>query len=95
MGVEEQIKRAVSTGKVLFGSKETERAILFGEAKYVFISEDLEENTKERFEYLLKLGKVPYKELEYTYKQLGEVLGKDYPVGALAILDAGKAKIEF
>ena len=38
MAIEEQIKRAVSTGKAVFGTKEAERALLFGEAKYIFYS---------------------------------------------------------
>ena len=94
MALEEQIKRAIATGEVVIGSKETERALLFGKAKYVFYSEDLEDVSKERFEYLLKLGKVPNKELKYTYRDLGQIIGKDYPVGALAVIVEGKAKIE-
>ena len=55
MNIEEQIKRAVSTGKVVIGTKRTEEALLFGKAKYVFFVSDLEPLAKERLLYLLKL----------------------------------------
>ncbi len=91
MSYEDQIKRALSTGSVLVGSKDTEKAILKGEAKYVFFSKDLEKQTKERFIYLLSLAKVPYVELDRTYKDFGSSLGRDHPIGALVVIKEGKA----
>lgn len=94
MGLNDQIKRAVTTGKVAVGGKESEKALLLGNVKYLFLSQDLEDQTKERMIYLASVAKVPCKELGYTYRELGEVLGKGHPVGVLAVIDEGKAKIE-
>jgi len=94
MNYEEEIKRAINTGKVIVGTKRTEEAILLENPKFVFFVSDLKELDKERLMYLLKIGKIPYKELNHTYKDFGELIGKDFPVGAIAVLDAGKSKIK-
>jgi len=94
MAIEEQIKRAATTGKVIAGAKECEKAILLGQAKFVFMSQDLDEQAKEKFLHILKVGKVPYKELAHSYLEMGEIIGKGHPAGVLAVLDEGKAKIE-
>jgi len=91
MGLEEQIKRAMSTGTVVLGTKKTEKTIMLGKAKYVFYSQDLDDAVKERLVYLLELGNIKNKEMPYTYKAFGEVLGQGFPVGALAVVSEGKA----
>ena len=91
MSMEDQIKRAISTGKVEFGVKSAEKALLLGTAKRVFISKDLQTSDKERLQFLIGLAKIPNVEVERTYKEFGASLGRDHPIGALVVLDEGKA----
>jgi ribosomal protein L30E len=93
MSVEAQLKRAYGTGKLVLGEKNTEKDLLNGKLKGVCFSKDLNSIKKERLLYFLKVAKLPYFELLYSPKDVGELIGVDYPVNALGIEDEGKASL--
>lgn len=94
MSLFDQIKRADSSGKVLYGIKDSEKSLLVDNPLYVIFSSDIEDISKERLLHLLKLSNVKYLEVKNTYKELGSLVGKDFPVGAITILDKGNSNIE-
>ena len=93
MAIEVQLKRAYTTGKMVLGTKNAEKALLNGELKGICFSRDIEGQAKERFLHYLSLEKLPFKELNFGPKEIGEIIGVDYPVTALGIISEGKAKL--
>ena len=93
MDINKEIRRAVDTGKVLFGVKETEKSVLKGDAGLIVISGNIPVQLKERTTQLCKVGIVSILEFEGTGLALGSVCGKPFVVSVLCIEKAGKSKI--
>jgi len=81
------ISLAAKAGKVVSGGFMVERAIISGEACFVFISEDASANTKKKFENKCKYYEVPY--VIYGNKtDLGHYIGKEDRT-TVAVIDEG------
>ncbi len=88
-----EIRRAVDTGKVSFGLRQSEKSILTGNAKLVVLSANTVLRAKEK---ILQLGKVAGSdvyEFKGTASSLGSVCGKPFVVSAMVVEDVGKSKV--
>lgn len=81
------LKTAATTGKVVFGVQQTERAVKSGEAKMVVISANCPS------EFLRTTSAVPVRTFEGTNMELGALAGKPFSVSAVAIIDKGASNI--
>lgn len=81
------LKVAESTGEIVFGVKETKKAVEEGEAQMVILSR----NCPSKF--LRSDHGVKMHEFKGTNMELGALCGKPFSVSALAIVDKGSSNI--
>lgn len=93
MDINIEIRRAVETGKVNFGEKQTEKNILKGNGELIIISSNAKKLLKERLGQYAKLSEIPFYEFQGTSVELGSVCGKPFPVSVMTVLSRGKSKI--
>ena len=89
-----EIRRAVDTGKVIFGERTAEKNVLKGIGEVLILSQNIKQATKERLEHYAKLSEIELLEFNGTAKELGSVCGKPFPVQAMVVLNAGKSNIK-
>ena len=88
-----EIRRAVDTGKVVFGEKQTEKSILKGKPQLIIISSNLPKLKKEKILEIAKVAAVPYYEFKGTGLELGSICGKPFVVSVMAVLNSGKSNV--
>ena len=93
MSVETEIRRAVDTGKTEFGSNKALEYSKVGTAKAIICAKNLEKDIQERIISYAKISNTPVYVAKLSRKELGEVCGKPFNIGAISILDAGHSKI--
>ena len=91
--ISRELKVALSTGKVVLGSKQTIKAILRGEAKLVVIAANAPAEIKNDVEYYAKLAQIPVFTFPGSSWELGAACGKPFKVSTLAIIDPGESQI--
>lgn len=89
----DQLRIVLRSGKLVFGTKQSEEQLLRGNVKVLILSDKAEINTFERMKYLAEIGKVPLKVMDLSTKELGELFALAYPVSVAAVLDEGDSKI--
>ena len=90
---DQQLRLALSTGRVQLGSKQAVRELRRGRAKMAIISSNCPKEMKESIENYGKLGNIPILNHEKDSVDLGMLCGKPYPVSAIVINDPGDSKI--
>lgn len=93
MDVSKEIRRAVDTGKVCFGSRESEKSILKGSAQLIILSSNAPKQVSERFKHYSKISNVPVFEFKGTGLELGAVCGKPFVVSVALVESVGKSTI--
>ena len=88
-----EIRRAVDTGKVLFGARQSEKSILNGKARLVIIAHNTPQETKERIGSLVKASRTAVYEFGENSLKLGSLCGKPFSVSVMAVADEGKSKV--
>ncbi len=88
-----EIRRAVDTGKVLFGTKQTEKNVLKGNGKLIIISRNFPKEVKEKLKHLGNISQIPFYEFAGSGLTLGSVCGKPFIVGCMLVQDFGKSKV--
>jgi len=91
LGIE--IRRAVDTGKVLFGFKSSEKSLLLGKAQAVVLSNNATKQVKEKVKAFSEMAKTPLIEFKGTGLDLGKTCGKPFNVSILTVIDAGNSKL--
>ena len=91
--LENELKVALRTGKVVIGSNKTIKLVKLGKAKLVVIASNTPPSIKRDIKYYAKLSKIPVYEYEGTNMELGAICGKPFSVAALAIIDPGESNI--
>jgi large subunit ribosomal protein L30e len=82
------LKAAVTTGKVVFGASQAEKAVKNGLAKMVVVSANCPS------EFLRsQVSGVPVRTFEGTNMELGALCGKPFSVSVLAVIDKGNSNI--
>ena len=93
MDAKKEIRRAVDTGKIVFGSKQSLVHALNGKGKMVIVSKNTELEVREDIENACTISNVPLYKFEGTGLELGEVCGKPFTISAMTVLDEGKSKV--
>ncbi|MBU0636584.1 50S ribosomal protein L30e [Candidatus Micrarchaeota archaeon] len=88
-----EIRRAVDTGKVVFGFRQTEKNVLKGKGQIVIVSRNCPQRLSEKIQYLSQIAGIPFFELERNALYLGSICGKPFLVSSLLVLDKGKSKV--
>ena len=82
------IKTAATTGKVVYGVQQAEKAVEAGDAKLVIISNNCPSELLRSNDHGVKVYK-----FEGTNMDLGALAGKPFSVSALAVIDKGASNI--
>lgn len=82
------IKAAATTGKVVYGVQQAEKAINSGDAKIVIISANCPSEFLQSGNHNVKVYKY-----EGNNMDLGALCGKPFSVSALAVIDKGTSNI--
>ena len=91
--INKELRRAVDTGKVLFGSKIALEHAMHGTAQAIICAYNLPKEQKAKIEHTAKLSGVPFHASPNTGLELGEVCGKPFNIGSATVTDAGRSKI--
>ncbi|MFB0543844.1 MAG: 50S ribosomal protein L30e [Candidatus Bathyarchaeia archaeon] len=93
ISLDEELKRAISTGKVLLGTRSLLREVRTGRAKLVVISSNCPQYLKEKILRFADLSKIPMIQHNKTGVDLGTLCGKPFIVSGMVIKDAGDSRI--
>lgn len=93
MDIAREIRRAVDTGKVLFGVRQSERSVLKGVAELIVISDNAPQRVRDRIKRLCSVGSVPVLEFRGSGLTLGGACGKPFVVSVLCIEKPGKSRV--
>ena len=91
--VKKEIRRAVDTGKVLFGQQSVEKNVLKESGQLIILSNSLPVLEKEKIHHLSKVSGIPVYDFSGSAHDLGEVCGKPFIISAMLVTDAGKSNI--
>ncbi len=87
MDIARNLRKAVDTGEVVFGIRETTKALQSGRAKLAVVSEDCPD------EVLQALVPERVHQFAGTNAELGAACGKPFYISALAVIDPGDSDI--
>ena len=93
MDAAKEIRRAVDTGKVLFGTKGTEKSLKNGTAKLLVIAGNCPKLAREKLISYAEISRTPFYGLGGTGLELGSVCGKPFTVSAMVVQGEGKSKV--
>jgi len=93
MSLESAVKTAYATGRVVLGTKSTIKSVLLGKAKVVVVASNADPSVKADLARYASLSGIPVVVFSGTSVELGALLGKPFPVQALAVLDPGDSNI--
>jgi large subunit ribosomal protein L30e len=82
------IKAAATTGKVVYGVQQAEKAVGNGAAKMVIVADNCPSEFLRSGNHSIKVVK-----FEGTNMELGALCGKPFSVSALAVIDKGTSNI--
>lgn len=91
MDINRALRTAATTGKVILGGDQTQKAIAKGDAKLIVISSNHPET--EVIEQAATSKKIPVYRFMGRGTELGPAIGKPFPVGVLAVLDPGESDV--
>lgn len=87
-----EIRRAVDTGKVLFGTRESEYSLKMGEGQILILPQNTPVLNVEMLTHVASLSNIPVYRFNGTALELGSVCGKPFVISSLLVLDQGKSK---
>ena len=85
MKLDREIRKAVETGKVAFGSNSTIRNSKTGKVKLIVLAANCPPENREMIEYNANLSKIPLLTYDGTSTDLATVCGKSFNISALNI----------
>lgn len=88
-----EIRRAVDTGKVLFGGKESLHSLKHGDGQLLVVTQNAPTLDLEEMAHIASLANVPIYKFAGNGLELGNVCGKPYVISTLLVLDEGKSKV--
>jgi large subunit ribosomal protein L30e len=90
MDVNRALRKAIDTGKVKIGARETTRALKGKKVKLVIVASNCRVNHKQEF---AKYPNVPQYKYEGNNMELGSACGKPFPVSSIAVIETGESNI--
>ena len=91
--VDNELRLACKTGKVILGSRRTVEEVKWGRAKLVIVASNCPKPVRDDIQYYAKLSGIPVYVHRKTSIDLGRVCGKPFQVAAIAIRDPGDSRI--
>jgi large subunit ribosomal protein L30e len=88
-----EIRRAVDTGKVLFGYKQCQKELMKGKGELIVLSKNIPEIEKETIKHLAETAGKKVFEYPKNGLNLGSICGKPFVISSLIIIDTGKSKV--
>lgn len=88
-----EIRRAVDTGEVLFGIRETEKSVLHGKGELIIISSNCPIRSAEKLRHFSGIFGIPMIDFPGSGLELGAVCGKPFVVSTLVVINPGKSKV--
>ncbi|PCN49832.1 50S ribosomal protein L30e [Candidatus Geothermarchaeota archaeon ex4572_27] len=93
ISLENELRVAMKTGKVVLGSRQTARLAAHGRGKLIIIARNCPEDIKALIMHYAKLSNIPTYICPLSSKELGEACGRRFMVAALTVLDEGESDI--
>ncbi|MGB0164243.1 MAG: 50S ribosomal protein L30e [Candidatus Thalassarchaeaceae archaeon] len=91
MDISRQIKQGISTGKLVFGQRETLAACARGDARLVLIAANCPE------EHVVKMSSshpnIPVHRLNMVNRELGSACAKPFSISSVCVIDAGQSDL--
>ena len=91
--VNKQIRMAVKTGKVDFGTKTALSSVRQSKAKLVILASNCPGTQRDDIMYNADLSEVPIYVFQGSSLDLGALCEKPYPVSALTVKEAGDSSV--
>ncbi len=88
-----EIRRAVDTGKVLFGTKESLYSLKHGDGLLLVVTKNAPTLDLEEMAHIATLANVPLYKFAGNGLELGNVCGKPYVISTLLVTNEGKSKV--
>ncbi len=89
----QQLRIAVDTGKVIYGTKEIVRETLVGDPKVVVLASTVKVLQKKQIEHYCKLSGTKLVLYSESGVELGSVCGKPFNISVLGVLNIGESSI--
>ncbi len=93
MDVEEEIRRAVETGSVILGSRQTLRFLKLGRGQLVIVASNCPRELREAAEYYCRLTGIKLYSYPKGSVELGVAAGKPYPINLMTVLEPGDSRV--
>ena len=93
VNLDEELKRAVTTGKVLLGARSSSKELGLGRARLVVLSSNCPLDLRERITRMAKISEIPVIVHTKTGLDIGSLCGKPFIVSAVLVKDPGDSKI--
>lgn len=93
VNLDRELRVALRTGKVVFGSKEVLKLAGRGKGKLLIVSSNCPEYVREQLEYYAKLAGIPIYRAPYTGIELGEICQRKHVISSLLILEEGESEV--
>lgn len=88
-----EIRRAVDTGKVVFGQKQCQKELLKGNGQLIIFSKNIPIIEKEKLLYLAQVEEKKTFDFEQDGLTLGSICGKPFVISTLMVINKGKSKV--
>ena len=91
MDISRQIKQGISTGKLVFGQRETLVACARGDARLVLIAANCPEEHVEKMSS--SHPSIPVHRLNMVNRELGSACAKPFSISSVCVIDAGQSDL--
>ncbi len=88
-----EIRRAVDTGKVVFGTKQCQKELAKGNGEILIICENMKPTEKEKLKHIAEVAEKKVYEYNASGLVLGSICGKPFVVSSMIVLDKGKSNV--
>lgn len=93
MNVNEEIRKAVESGKVVLGTDRSLKLLKSGKVKMVILASNCPEEVRREVEHLSRLSGTPLLRYPGSSSELGVAVGKPFSVNVCSVLDPGASHI--
>lgn len=91
MDISRQIKQGITTGRLVFGQRETLAACSRGDARLVLVAANCPEEHVERM--TTNHPNIPVHRLSMVNRELGSACAKPFSISSVCIIDAGQSDL--
>jgi large subunit ribosomal protein L30e len=91
--INKQIRMAVKTGKVGFGSKDAITSTGFSRAKMIILAKNIRDAEREEIQHNAEQSEIPIYVFPGSSLDLGAVCEKPFPVSAIVVREPGDSEV--